>query len=164
VVDAVCYKQEGRGFETRWCDELFSVYLILPAGLGPGVYSAYNRNEYQRPVSKADRHLWADCLYKTWDPQHLTTLGASTACYGDSFTFYFFYFLLQLRKGLRSLESFLMLHEMFAFLYKNWMTVPIPVTFSVAPCSCNVVNPEMQLFFLKIKLDGFHTIRFHKLS
>jgi hypothetical protein len=28
--------------------EYFSIYLILPAGLGPGVYSASNRNEYQK--------------------------------------------------------------------------------------------------------------------
>jgi hypothetical protein len=26
----------------------FSIYLILPAVLGPGVYSASNRNEYQK--------------------------------------------------------------------------------------------------------------------
>jgi hypothetical protein len=26
----------------------FSIYLILPAALGPGVYSASNRNEYQK--------------------------------------------------------------------------------------------------------------------
>jgi hypothetical protein len=25
-----------------------SIYLILPAALGPGVYSAPNRNEYQK--------------------------------------------------------------------------------------------------------------------
>jgi hypothetical protein len=25
-----------------------SLYLIFPAALGPGVYSAYNRNEYQK--------------------------------------------------------------------------------------------------------------------
>jgi hypothetical protein len=28
--------------------DFFSVYLILPAALGPGVYSAFNRNEYQK--------------------------------------------------------------------------------------------------------------------
>jgi hypothetical protein len=28
--------------------EFFSIYLILPAALGPGVYSASNRNEYQK--------------------------------------------------------------------------------------------------------------------
>jgi hypothetical protein len=26
----------------------FKIYLILPAALGPGVYSAFNRNEYQK--------------------------------------------------------------------------------------------------------------------
>jgi hypothetical protein len=26
----------------------FYIYLILPAALGPGVYSASNRNEYQK--------------------------------------------------------------------------------------------------------------------
>jgi hypothetical protein len=29
-------------------NELFSIYLILPAELGPGVHSASNRNEYQK--------------------------------------------------------------------------------------------------------------------
>jgi hypothetical protein len=28
--------------------ELFSIYLILPAALGPVVHSASNRNEYQK--------------------------------------------------------------------------------------------------------------------
>jgi hypothetical protein len=47
VVKALCYKPEGRGFDTRWGD-FFSIYLILPAALGPQVYSASNRNEYQK--------------------------------------------------------------------------------------------------------------------
>jgi hypothetical protein len=41
-----------------------------------------------RPVRRAD-NLTAICApsVKTmWDPQHLTTLKASTVCYGDSFT------------------------------------------------------------------------------
>jgi hypothetical protein len=29
-------------------EEIFSIYLILPAALGPGIYSASNRNEYQQ--------------------------------------------------------------------------------------------------------------------
>jgi hypothetical protein len=29
-------------------DELFSIYLILPAALGPSVYTASKRNEYQK--------------------------------------------------------------------------------------------------------------------
>jgi hypothetical protein len=43
VVKALCYKLEGRRFETpmRWN---FSIYLILAAVPGPGVHSASNRN------------------------------------------------------------------------------------------------------------------------
>jgi hypothetical protein len=48
VVKALCYKPEGRGFETRWGEWFLSIYLILLAALGPGVYSASNRNEYQK--------------------------------------------------------------------------------------------------------------------
>jgi hypothetical protein len=29
-------------------NEFFSISLIILAALGPGVYSAYNRNEYQK--------------------------------------------------------------------------------------------------------------------
>jgi hypothetical protein len=29
-------------------NEFLSIYLILPAALGPGVYSASNRNEYEK--------------------------------------------------------------------------------------------------------------------
>jgi hypothetical protein len=29
-------------------NKFFSIYLILPAALGPGVYSAPNRSEYQK--------------------------------------------------------------------------------------------------------------------
>jgi hypothetical protein len=46
MVKALCYKLEGRGFDTQWVECL--IYLILPATLGPGVYSASNRNEYQK--------------------------------------------------------------------------------------------------------------------
>jgi hypothetical protein len=52
TVEALCYKPEGRGFETRWGEWIFSIYLILPAALGPGVYSASNRNGYQKQKKK----------------------------------------------------------------------------------------------------------------
>jgi hypothetical protein len=39
---------EGHGFETSWVTDFFSIYLILPAALGPGIYSVSNRNEYQK--------------------------------------------------------------------------------------------------------------------
>jgi hypothetical protein len=45
VVKALCYKPEGRGFNSRWGHWIFSIDLILPAALVPGVYSASNRNE-----------------------------------------------------------------------------------------------------------------------
>jgi hypothetical protein len=44
VVKALGYKPEVAGLRP---DEVkFSIYLILLAPLGPGVYSASNRNEY----------------------------------------------------------------------------------------------------------------------
>jgi hypothetical protein len=48
VIEALYYKPEGRWFENRWGEWIFSIYLILPAALDPGVYSASNRNEYQK--------------------------------------------------------------------------------------------------------------------
>jgi hypothetical protein len=46
VVKALGYQLEGRGFETEEVN--FSIYLILPAELGPWVHSASNRNEHQK--------------------------------------------------------------------------------------------------------------------
>jgi hypothetical protein len=45
-----------------------------------------------RPARKAD-NLTAICeptVSKMWDPQRLTTLWVSMACYTDSFTFYLY--------------------------------------------------------------------------
>jgi hypothetical protein len=35
--------------------ELFSIALFLPAVLGPGVYSASNRNEYQKEKNNVSK-------------------------------------------------------------------------------------------------------------
>jgi hypothetical protein len=43
VVKALGYKPEGHRFETRW-GEILNLPNV-PAALGPGVYSASNRNE-----------------------------------------------------------------------------------------------------------------------
>jgi hypothetical protein len=43
VAKALRFKPESHGFDTRWGD-FFLIYLILPDALGPGVYSASNRN------------------------------------------------------------------------------------------------------------------------
>jgi hypothetical protein len=48
VVEAQCYQPEGRCFESRSRHWFLSMHLILPAALSTGVYSASNRNEYQK--------------------------------------------------------------------------------------------------------------------
>jgi hypothetical protein len=82
VVEALCYKPESRGLETRWAKWIVSLYLTLPAALGPGVYSASNTNEYRKQkkvfgeyawVWQPHRHLWADCLDNVGSPEHLTS-------------------------------------------------------------------------------------------
>jgi hypothetical protein len=46
VAKALGYMPEGRGFEIRWGEIL---NLPNPSGrIGPGVYSASNRNEYRK--------------------------------------------------------------------------------------------------------------------
>jgi hypothetical protein len=50
VIEALCYKLEGRWFETWWGKWILSIYLILPASLYPGVYSASNRTEYHKQI------------------------------------------------------------------------------------------------------------------
>jgi hypothetical protein len=48
VVKVLCYKPEGRGFETLWGEWISALYVILTAALGPWVHPASNRNEYQK--------------------------------------------------------------------------------------------------------------------
>jgi hypothetical protein len=48
LVKALCYKPEGRGFDTRRGEIISLIYVIFPAALGLGVYSASNKNEYQK--------------------------------------------------------------------------------------------------------------------
>jgi hypothetical protein len=46
VVEALRFKSEGRGIDSRWCLWNFSLTSFRPH-YGPGVHSASNRNEYQ---------------------------------------------------------------------------------------------------------------------
>ena len=46
LVEALCYKPKGAGFDSRWCHLNFSL-ISHPAALWPGVGSACNRNKYQ---------------------------------------------------------------------------------------------------------------------
>jgi hypothetical protein len=47
LVEALRYKPEDRGIDSRWCHWIFSLTLSFPALYGPVVDSASNRNEYQ---------------------------------------------------------------------------------------------------------------------
>jgi hypothetical protein len=104
VVEALCYKPECRGFGTRCCERIFYIFLILPATHVPGVCSAGNRNKYQKqkivfvrsraqPVRRADNlaEICEPTAYTIWYPQHLTTLEASKASYGNNFTDFYFH-------------------------------------------------------------------------
>jgi hypothetical protein len=87
MIETLCYKPDGSGFETRLGKWTHSIYLIFPQALGSGVYSASNKNEYQKQQQKfldsrarLTSPLWADCL----DNMGFSTshnLRASTACY-----------------------------------------------------------------------------------
>jgi hypothetical protein len=46
LVEALRYKLEGRGFDPRCCHWNFS-FKFFRLHYGPGVDSAFNRNEYQ---------------------------------------------------------------------------------------------------------------------
>jgi len=71
-VETLFYKPEGRGFDFRWCHWKFSLTYTFRPHYGPGVYSASNRNEYQKYFVgvKGSRclglktlpHSCADCL------------------------------------------------------------------------------------------------------
>jgi hypothetical protein len=45
-----------------------------------------------RPARKADlTTICEPIVYKMWEPEHLTILWVSTACYRDTFTFYLYF-------------------------------------------------------------------------
>jgi hypothetical protein len=46
-----------------------------------------------RPVRRADNltAIYEPTVYKMWEPQRLTVLWASTACYRDTFTLLFYF-------------------------------------------------------------------------
>ena len=83
LVEALRYKPEGRGFDSRWCHWNFSLTISFQPHYGPGVDSASNRNEYQEYFlgGKGGRCVGltalppscADCL-EIWEPQPPGTL------------------------------------------------------------------------------------------
>jgi len=47
LVEALCYKPEGHGFDSQWCQRNFSLTYAFRSHYGPGADSASNRYEYQ---------------------------------------------------------------------------------------------------------------------
>ena len=84
LVEALRYKPEGRGFDSRWCHWILSLTSFRPH-YDPGVDSASNRNEYQEYFLDGEGGWcvglttlppsYADCL-EIWDPQPPGTLNA----------------------------------------------------------------------------------------
>jgi hypothetical protein len=71
---------------------MFSIYLILPAILGLGFTQTLTEMSIRkRKIMFLGSRTWPlttlplskPIVYTIWDPQHLTTLQASAACYGD---------------------------------------------------------------------------------
>ena len=93
-VEALHYKPEGRGFDSRWCHWNFSLTYSFRPHYGPGVDSGSNRNEYRGYLlgGKGGRCVGlttlppscAGCL-EIWEPQHPGTLRD---CNGIALPFY----------------------------------------------------------------------------
>ena len=94
LVEAMRYKPEGRGFDSRWCHWDLSLTYSFRSHYGPGVDSASNINECQEYFlgGSGGRCVWlttlppscAHCL-EIWEPQPPGTLRASLDLYRDCF-------------------------------------------------------------------------------
>jgi hypothetical protein len=72
LVEALCYKQEGRGFKTRWEFICFNLPNRSSRTRPPAAYSAPNRNGYQKQEKMFLRRTWparnADSLTAVCEP------------------------------------------------------------------------------------------------
>jgi hypothetical protein len=48
MVEELCYKSEGLGFEIRSGEWISLIYIIIPTEIGPRLYSVYQKWEYQK--------------------------------------------------------------------------------------------------------------------
>jgi len=83
LVEALHYKSEGHGFDSRWCHWNFSLTKSFRPHYGPGANSASNRNEYQEYFLGGGVKA-ARCIGLTTLPPScavcLGNVGASTCC------------------------------------------------------------------------------------
>ena len=86
LVEALRYKPEAHGFDSRWCPWNFSLALSFRPHHGPGVDPASNRNEYQEYFlgGKGSQYVGLTTLppscavcHEIWEPQPPGTLRAS---------------------------------------------------------------------------------------
>ena len=128
MVEALCYKSEGRGFDSL---EYF-IEIILPAALWLWFNSGSIRNDYQeyllgvkggRCVRLALTPSCAHC-HEMWKPQPPETLRACPDLNRDRFTFFFL--------------SFLYLHffiPLFCLSFFPFLSVPSSVLFHLSVSS-----------------------------
>jgi hypothetical protein len=68
IVEALCYKSEGRELETRRVKYIILIYVILLAALGPGIYSASYRKEDQQQTHNCLRNRSRPALEAIREP------------------------------------------------------------------------------------------------
>jgi hypothetical protein len=95
LVEALRYKPEGRGLNSRWCQWNFSFTQSFRPHYGSGDDSASNRKEYEEYFlgCKGDRCVGLTTLppsyveyYEIWEPQPPGTLRTCPGLYRDCFT------------------------------------------------------------------------------
>jgi len=92
MVEALRYKAEGRGFDSRWGQLNFSLTSSFPPHYGTGVDTSSNRNKYQEYFlgSKGGRCVGLTTVpqscasvWKFWERQHPGTLRACPGLYRE---------------------------------------------------------------------------------
>ena len=96
-VEALRYKPEGRGFDSRWCHWNFLLTQSFRPHYGPGVDSTSNRNEYQEyflgvkatgAYGWQSYHLHVPIVLKSGSLNLLETSGPVQACNGIALPFH----------------------------------------------------------------------------
>jgi len=156
--EALHYKPESGGFESRWCHWNFSLTYSFRPHCDPWVDSASNSNEYQEYFlgSKGGRCLgltslplsYADCL-KIWEPQPpWNPLGLSRPVIGLLYIYSVFLFrLLSLIN--RKVEYDFYFHEL-----------PRIKASSPSDAICSAMNSNLRVFTLYLILTAVVKVQF----